>query len=586
MIRLTIRPAIQPAIRPARSRRLGLAFALAFLATAVVFAAPDRAHADLLPKVTAVSPTQGPTSGGTPITVTGSDFQAGAKLYIGGIQAVGVMRVSSTQITGTTPSAGGGTGRSATVQVINPDGGVATLIAGFFLTAVENPLSITSIETSTGPNSGGTTVTIIGGGFNPAAAVRFGDVPATTVNVLGSSSIFARTPANVGTVPVIVINPDNTSARLDNAFTYQGGVAIASVVPGGGAPAGGTTIQVIGNGFRPGATVKIGSGTATAVTYINSTRLIAVTPPGNLGPANVTVTNTDGTSSSVTGFTYGPGPNAVVPKISAISPVSGSSLGGTQVTMSGVDFSGGAAVYFGGVPSPSISWNGTSSMFVRTPSNVSGPVAIMVINGDGASSTLADAYTYLGPDGLALTGMTPTTASSSGGTLISIAGNGINPGSWVTFNGVPAPISTVIGTTQIVATTPPGLTGAVTVAVTQIGGVSATAPVALTIAGATAPPPVVVPPVTSPPPVAGGSGAFLVTPIFSTSGQALVIFGGGSTDQLEAAAGAAQATGAWVQDATGAYQLLVVGGPSFLKEAFQARFAAGIAVNTPAALTR
>ncbi|MEI7925338.1 MAG: hypothetical protein WCI61_03975, partial [Chloroflexota bacterium] len=66
----------------------------------------------------------------------------------------------------------------------------------------------------------------------------------------------------------------------------------------------------------------------------------------------------------------------------------------------------------------------------------------------------------------------------------------------------------------------------------------------------------------------------------------LVIFSGGTADQLEAAASGAKATGAWVQDSSGAYRLLVVGGPSFLKDQFKAQFPAGLGVNTAATLTR
>ena len=83
-----------------------------------------------------------------------------------------------------------------------------------------------------------------------------------------------------------------------------------------------------------------------------------------------------------------------------------------------------------------------------------------------------------------------------------------------------------------------------------------------------------------------GAGGFAAPPVFSASGQALVIFAGGSIDQLEAAASAARATGAWVQDAGGAYRLLVVGGPAFLKEQFTASFSGGLSANTAATLVR
>jgi len=62
--------------------------------------------------------------------------------------------------------------------------------------------------------------------------------------------------------------------------------------------------------------------------------------------------------------------------------------------------------------------------------------------------------------------------------------------------------------------------------------------------------------------------AFGSPPTFSAAGQAQAIFKGGDTDDLENAAKAVGATGLWMQDAQGAYQLLAVGAPRFLKSAF------------------
>jgi len=65
-----------------------------------------------IPTVTAVSPNSGPTSGGTPITITGTGFVSGATVVIGqgtgtvgAIAATNVKVVSPTEITAVT---GGG----------------------------------------------------------------------------------------------------------------------------------------------------------------------------------------------------------------------------------------------------------------------------------------------------------------------------------------------------------------------------------------------------------------------------------------------------------------------------------------------
>ena len=88
------------------------------------------------------------------------------------------------------------------------------------------------------------------------------------------------------------------------------------------------------------------------------------------------------------------------------------------------------------------------------------------------------------------------------------------------------------------------------------------------------------------PTTAVGSGTFSGTPAFSASGQAFVVFSGGSTDQLEAAAAAVEAKGVWAQDANGRFTLLVVRGPAFLRKDFDAGFPSGFATTVAMTLVR
>lgn len=85
---------------------------------------------------------------------------------------------------------------------------------------------------------------------------------------------------------------------------------------------------------------------------------------------------------------------------------------------------------------------------------------------------------------------------------------------------------------------------------------------------------------------AAGNGTFLAAPVFSTSGIALTIFGGGSVDQLVATARTAGAEGVWVQDGAGMLRLLIVNGPAFLGDVFRSAFAEGLRASTPVTLTR
>jgi hypothetical protein len=89
------------------------------------------------------------------------------------------------------------------------------------------PPTVTSISPTSGPNTGGTRVTITGTGFNTGASVIFGGLlPATNVAVVSTTSITATTPAHPGTGPAIkveVINPNGMGGGLESAFTFVDG---------------------------------------------------------------------------------------------------------------------------------------------------------------------------------------------------------------------------------------------------------------------------------------------------------------------------------------------------------------------------
>ena len=76
----------------------------------------DRKHLGVLPKAAVLDlPASGTPAGGTAITVTGSDFAAGAAVTIGGQPAGSINFVGPTQITATTPPLAAGTVHDLTV---------------------------------------------------------------------------------------------------------------------------------------------------------------------------------------------------------------------------------------------------------------------------------------------------------------------------------------------------------------------------------------------------------------------------------------------------------------------------------------
>jgi hypothetical protein len=111
-------------------------------------------------------------------------------------------------------------------------------------------------------------------------------------------------------VPIVVENADGGIAVADTPFTYEfapvvAAPAITSVTPNHGPASGGTAITIAGQGFTAASTVRIGGVPATGVQVFGNTQIVAVTPAGVEGPADVVVT-TGALDSPASAFLYDP----------------------------------------------------------------------------------------------------------------------------------------------------------------------------------------------------------------------------------------------------------------------------------------
>jgi hypothetical protein len=111
------------------------------------------------------------------------------------------------------------------------------------------------------------------------------------------------------------------------------------------------------------------------------------------------------------------------------------------------------------------------------------------------------------------------------------------------------------------------LAGAVLAAL--ILGAAATRPA---VAAGLQPPPVGLPVAQTAPVPPQPAGTFTPSPVYGSLGLALVVYSGGTIDDLQGLASTVGASGVWVQDRTGVYQLLVVNGPAFVTGGFAAQF--------------
>ncbi|MHB1047386.1 MAG: IPT/TIG domain-containing protein [Thermoanaerobaculia bacterium] len=183
------------------------------------------------PTVSSVSPATGPLSGGTSLTITGTNFVNGATVAFVELpsnnvfgspaaKAAGSVTFNNaTQLTVTTPSATN-TG-AVDVVVMNPDRQTATRASGFTYATGPVVLSLLGVSPKSGPAGGGTAITLTGTGFLAGAGVTVRGVAAGSVVVASSGTITANTPAGaIGPADVVVTNPGGATATLPGGFVY------------------------------------------------------------------------------------------------------------------------------------------------------------------------------------------------------------------------------------------------------------------------------------------------------------------------------------------------------------------------------
>ena len=233
--------------------------------------------------------------------------------------------------------------------------------------------AVTGISPGSGTTVGGTAVTITGTGFLAGASVTLGGTAATSVTVVSSTSITATTPAHTaGAANVVVTNSGGQSGTLNNGYTYTSSnpaPTISAISPVSGPAAGGTAVTITGTGFLTGAGVTLGGTAATNVVVVSSTSITAKTAAHAGGAVSVVVTNTDGQSGSLSnGFTY----TNPAPTVTTISPVSGTTAGGTAVTITGTGFLAGATVTLGGAAATNVTVVSGTSITATTPTHIAG----------------------------------------------------------------------------------------------------------------------------------------------------------------------------------------------------------------------
>lgn len=259
------------------------------------------------------------------------------------------------------------------------------------------PPTVSTIVPSSGPTAGGTAVTINGTNLGSTTAVTFGGAAATSFTVGSATQVTATTPVHAAGAVDVVVTTSGGSATSTGGFTFVAPApTIASVAPSSGSTLGGTTVTITGANLSGATAATFGGTPATSLTVISAAQVRVTTPAHTAGAVDVAVTTPGGTATKTAGFTF------VVPKptIAAVAPASGSTLGGTVVTITGTNLTGASAVTFGGTAAASFTVDAATQVTATTPAHAAGEVDV-VLTTPGGSATATDGYTYFdGPAAL------------------------------------------------------------------------------------------------------------------------------------------------------------------------------------------
>jgi alpha-tubulin suppressor-like RCC1 family protein len=207
---------------------------------------------------------------------------------------------------------------------------------------------------------------------------------------LGSPTPCSRIPVGVSNL----VDVKGIGAGDNHGLAFGRPPAVKTLGAKRGPASGGTTVTITGTDLTGATAVKFGSASASSFTVNSATSITAVSPAQVGGSVDVTVTTTWGTSaiSAADRFKF-------VPTVTNLSPNTGSTAGGTSVTVSGAGFALGTTATkfrFGKTMATAVNCASTTACTVVAPGHQAATVDVKatVNKVSSTKSRPADQFTY------------------------------------------------------------------------------------------------------------------------------------------------------------------------------------------------
>lgn len=321
-----------------------------------------------------------------------------------------------------------------------------------------DPSTIT-VTASGAVGTGEVTLTTTLGNFGSAGGPQ--TITVNLANGRAQAFLFPGSVPGIATVRATVgALTGSTTVTIGAAPTFF----ISFVQPNTGSPQGGDIVTINGGGFQEPVQVFFGANPAQ-IRSVSPNRIQVVVPPligGAGGPQAVPVVVTinvneidQASQTLANGFIYSQGGGVVAPQIFSITPSTGVNEGGTRVTINGDGFEAPVQVTFG---DDTVNLEATvesvtrTQIVVRTPAatalgqplqNSSVRVRVRNLN-SGLFADLANGFRY--GTQVIVTSIGPGEGPYTGGTPVTIFGQGFDSPVAVEYGGFAQFVTSVTGT--------------------------------------------------------------------------------------------------------------------------------------------
>ena len=298
-------------------------------------------------------------------------------------------------------------------------------------------VTVTALVPPSGPETGGTIVTVVGSNFLPfdGLACRFSMgsqiYSSSSAVFLASDAITCTTPAlPPGDYTVSVSNNGFNFGMDYPSFSSQSTITTSALTPSTGACTGGTTVIISGGSIpdSPSLSCKFGDRVERA-TRVSDSEMTCESPPAYTTAVSTSVdifVSGNGRDFIATGFVYTYVP---IPSVTQLYPVSGPVGGGTLVTFSGNNLDGGSLSTQCRFGSDIVDATVISSNLVQCfspASSVQSSVVGVDISTNGGADWSKSGLAYLYQEMPVLTSISPPAGIETGGNKVIIIGTGFS----------------------------------------------------------------------------------------------------------------------------------------------------------------